>query len=246
MKLRKVLLVAILSGIAFTSCKDNKTDDDIDDRMEMERMEADREAEMRADRERLERENNINARLQANQNLTTFNEGWNRNQISQNLDGTRMAGDTTTARTAGTTQATQGSYTIFAPSNEAYAALTEAQRTQLNDAQRRDRNVASMNYLMVNQRVTADQLKQQIQSGNGKYAIKTMQGENITASIEGDNIILTDAAGNKARVIESDNEGSNGVIHIIDKVLWPKDPTKNEAATRTGTTAGTTTGSATP
>jgi len=233
MKLQKVLLVAILSGIAFTSCKDNKTDD-VDDLMEMERMEADREAEMRVERDRLARENNINARLQRNQNLTTFNEGWNRHQISQNLDASSRAGDTATTRTTGTTQATQ-SYTIFAPSNDAYASLTEAQRTQMNDAKRRDRNIASMNYLMVNQRVTAEQLKQQIQSGNGKYAIKTMQGENITATIEGDNIILTDAAGNKARVIESDNEGSNGVIHIIDKVLWPKDPTKNEAATRTGT-----------
>ncbi len=244
MKLRKVLLVAILSGIAFTSCKDNKTDNDVDDRMEMERMEADREAEMRADRERLDRENNVTARLQRNQNLTTFNEGWNRNQISQNLEGARTPGDTTTARATGTTQATQRSYTIFAPSNEAYASLTEAQRTQMQDTQRRDRNVASMNYLMVNQRVTAEQLKQQIQSGNGKYAIKTMQGENITATLEGGNIILTDAAGNKARVIESDNEGSNAVIHVIDKVLWPKDPTKNEAGTRTGTTtAGSTSGS---
>ena len=231
MIIKKVLIVAILSGIAFTSCKDKETETD-GDRMEMDQMEAEREreAEMRADKERLDRENNVTARIQQNQNLTTFNEGWNRNRISQNIDGAWTTGDTTTTQTSGTTMA----YTIFAPSNSAYAALTAAQKTQMQDTVRRDRNTASMNYLMVNQRVTAEQLKQQIQSGNGKYAIKTMQGENITASLEGENIILTDAAGNKARVIESDNEGSNGVIHIIDKVLWPKDPTKNEAA-RPGT-----------
>ena len=238
MKLKKVLIIAILSVIAFTSCKDKERETD-DDRMEMEQMEmeADREAEMRADQERIARENNVTARIRQNQNLSTFNEGWNRNRMSQNMDGAWTTSDTETTRTSGTTIA----YTIFAPSNEAYAALTAAQRTQMQDTVRMDRNTASMNYLMVNQRVTAEQLKQQIQSGNGTYAIKTMQGENITATLEGDNIILTDAAGNKARVIESDNEGSNGVIHIIDKVLWPKDPTKNEAA-RTGTsTSGTTT-----
>lgn len=231
MKLKKVLIIAILSGIAISSCKDKdrETDDD-DDRMEMEQMEtADREAEMRAEQERLDRENNVTARIQRNQNLTTFNEGWNRNRMSQNMEGAWTTSDTATTRTSGTTMA----YTIFAPSNDAFAALTEAQRKQMQDTVRMDRNTASVNYLMVNQRVTAEQLKQQIQSGNGTYAIKTMQGENITATMEGDNIILTDAVGNKARVIESDNEGSNGVIHIIDKVLWPKDPTKNEAA-RTG------------
>ena len=231
MKLQKVLIIAILSGIAFTSCKDNDKETD-DDRLEMEQMEADREreAQMRAEQERIARENNVTARIQQNQNLTTFNEGWNRNRMSQNLEGVWTTSDTATTRTSGTTRA----ITIFAPSNDAYAGLTAAQRTQMQDTVRMDRNTASMNYLMVDQRVTADQLKQQIQSGNGTYAIKTMQGENITATLEGDNIILTDAAGNKARVIESDNEGSNGVIHIIDKVLWPKDPTKNEAS-RTGT-----------
>ncbi|HSP82234.1 MAG TPA: fasciclin domain-containing protein [Gillisia sp.] len=245
MKLKKVLIIAILSGLAFTSCKDKDRETDDDDRMEMERMDAEREreAEMRAEQQRLDRENNVTARIQRNQNLTTFNEGWNRNRMSQNLEGAWTTSDTATTRTSGTTTA----YTIFAPSNDAYAALTAAQRTQWQDTVRMDRNTASMNYLLVNQRVTAEQLKQQIQSGNGKYTIKTMQGENITASMEGDNIILTDAAGNKARVIESDNEGSNGVIHIIDKVLWPKDPTKNEAArTGTSTTGTTTTRTGTP
>jgi uncharacterized surface protein with fasciclin (FAS1) repeats len=44
-------------------------------------------------------------------------------------------------------------YTIFAPSNEAYESLTEAQRTEMNDTQNRDRNVASINYLMVEERL---------------------------------------------------------------------------------------------
>ncbi|HSI69604.1 MAG TPA: fasciclin domain-containing protein, partial [Gillisia sp.] len=67
---------------------------------------------------------------------------------------------------------------------------------------------------------------------NGTYQIKTMQGENITATLDGDNIVLRDASGNEARVTETDSEASDGVVHIIDGVLWPKDPSKNEAATR--------------
>jgi uncharacterized surface protein with fasciclin (FAS1) repeats len=100
--------------------------------------------------------------------------------------------------------------------------LTEAQRNEWNSTQNRDRNVASINYLMVEQRLTQDQLRQQIQSSNGTHTIRTMQGENITATLDGNNIVLRDAAGNQARIVESDTEGSNGVIHVIDRVLMTK------------------------
>ncbi|CAN5406685.1 hypothetical protein BH23BAC2_BH23BAC2_08830 [soil metagenome] len=254
MKLNRILIIAVFSGMAFTSCKDNDRRVDDDTRLEMDRMETQRDTELR-DQQRLDSENSVTARLQRNQNLSTFNEGVTRNQVSQNLNRTTTAtgnttgqtGTTTTGQTGTTTGQTgtttnqsgttgqMGGYTIFAPSNDAYSALTEAQRNEWNNTQNRDKNVAAINYLMVDQRVTREQLRQQIQNANGTYTIRTMQGENITATLDGSDIVLRDGAGNQAKVIESDNEGSNGVIHIIDKVLMPSDMTRNDAMSKTRT-----------
>lgn len=244
MKLRNVLIVAVLSGIAFTSCRDNQRgtiDDDV--RIERDRTTTSTDARTTPG---MTNDNNVSARLQRNRNLSTFNEGLTRNQI----DMQRGTATTTTTGTQAGTQTTGQEYTIFAPSNDAYNNLTETQRNQFMDAQNRDRNTASMNYLMVDQRLTRDQLRQHIESGNGTHTIRTMQGENITATMDGNTIVLRDGAGNQARITESDNEGSDGVIHVIDRVLMPQDPNRNEAGARTGTGTnrtgtGTTTGGTT-
>lgn len=276
MKLRNLLIMAAISAVAFTSCKDNTREVD-DDQIELDRRAAERDAEMRE--AQLERErNNVSARIGENRDLTTFSENMNRNQVTTSMSnrttgttGTTATGTTTQDRTGtqtqtetasggttgttgdratGTTGQTQDmmgrtNYTIFAPSNEAYENLTEAQRTEMNDTQNMDRNVASINYLMVEERLTAEQLKQQIQNSNGTYQIRTMQGENITATMDGDEIVLKDASGNEARVTETDDEASDGVVHIIDGVLWPQDPSKNEAANRMDNTNAGNTGTGT-
>src|SRR5690606_38599548 len=198
MKLNKLLIIAVLSGLAFTSCRNNERGVDDNNRVEMEGMDADRDADLRANQQRMD-ENNVTARLQRNQNLSTFNEGMTRNQISQDLErrNTRQAGTatgqtgtttgqtgtttgqtgtttgqtgTTTGQTGTTTGQTnnqgmtsgQGEYTIFAPTNDAFSNLSENERNEWNSTQNRDRNVASINYLMVDQRLTAEQLRQQI------------------------------------------------------------------------------------
>lgn len=267
MKLNRLLIVATFSGLAFVSCKNNEREIDEVNRVEIE---DDRDEDMRTSQQGMNDENSITARVQRNQNLSTFNEGLTRNQISNDLNmrastqtsttatgtaqtGTAQTGTTQTGTTqTGTTQtgtnagqinnqgmnSGQVSYTIFAPTNDAYSSLSQTQRDEWNSTQNRDKNVASINYLMVNHRITQEQLKQQIQSSNGAYTIKTMQGENLTATMDGNNIVLRDAAGNQAKIIESDVEGTNGVIHVIDKVLRPKDATRNDAKTvsNTGTT----------
>ncbi|MCM4160011.1 fasciclin domain-containing protein [Antarcticibacterium flavum] len=266
MKLRNLMIIAVISAVSFTSCRDNAREVD-DDQIELDRRAADRDAEMRANEARLERErNNVSTRISENQNLSTFSENMTRNQVSTSMragaTGTAATGMTTQSQTGtqtqsqtgttgdrtttgtttgdratgttGQTQSMQGqaNYTIFAPSNDAYENLTDVQRQEMMDTQNRDRNVASINYLMVEERLTEDQLRQQIQNSNGTYQIRTMQGENITATMEGDEIILRDASGNQARITESDTEASDGVVHVIDGVLRPKDPTRNEAASR--------------
>lgn len=288
MKLRNLLIIAVISAVTFTSCRDNNREVD-DDQIELDRRAADRDAEMRANEDRMERESNdVSARISENRNLSTFSENMNRNQVTTSMragaTGTSATGTTTQSQTGtqtetgnqtqtgtttgnqtqtgtttgdqtqtGTTTGTTGdratgntgqaqsmqgqsNYTIFAPSNDAYEGLSDAQRQEMTDTQNRDRNVASINYLMVEERLTEEQLRQQIQNSNGTYNIRTMQGENITATMDGDNIVLRDASGNQARITETDSEASDGVVHVIDGVLRPKDPSQNEAANRTNNT----------
>lgn len=267
MKLSKMFIIAVLSGIAFTSCKNERGLDE--DSIEMDRAATEEEVDL----DEYENDYEVSTRIRENRNLSTFSENMERNQVTDgwmennrqgtttgtNADGTaattnQKQNQTTTGQnqattdqnqtTTGQNQTTTGqnqttgqgdmmiSYTIFAPSNEAYESLTEEQRTAMMDTQNRDKNVASINYLIVEQKLTEDQLRQQIKDANGTYTIKTMQGENITATLDGNTIILRDAAGNQARIIETDAGASDGVVHVIDKVLVPKDPTQNEAAKR--------------
>ncbi len=261
MKLERILIIAVLSGLAFTSCRNNERE--IDDENQVT-IETDRDIDLRTDQRGINDENSVTERIQRNQNLSTFNEGLTRNQINQDLyrgttgqtttttgqTGTTTAGQTgtttgqtgtTSGQTGTTTGQTnnqgmtgQGTFTIFAPSNDAFVSLSENERNEWNSTQNRDRNTAAINYLVVEQRITQDQLRQQIQNSNGTHTIRTRQGENLTATLDGNNIVLRDAAGNQARIVESDAQGSNGVIHVIDKVLRPSDATRNDA--RTGTT----------
>src|SRR5690606_31242241 len=90
--------------------KNNERGVDDNNRVEMDRMEADRDAELRADQQRMD-ENNVTARLQRNQNLSTFNEGLTRNPIPQHLDRRSTTQTGTTAGQTGTTTGQTGTTT---------------------------------------------------------------------------------------------------------------------------------------
>ena len=60
-----------------------------------------------------------------------------------------------------------------------------------------------------------------IKDGGGKATLKTVQGEEITAELVGDDVVITDAKGGKSEVTAVDLKQSNGVIHVIDAVLMP-------------------------
>ncbi|UJH91111.1 fasciclin domain-containing protein [Antarcticibacterium sp. 1MA-6-2] len=278
MKLKNLLMLGVLSLFAFSSCKNDASEGENED---IELVDSEREADLRMNEQRLENErNSVTARIQENQELSTFSQNMNRNQVTTSLrqdesvstTGNSPTSTTTEAQKAaqnqennpdpatgvreratgnqsGTMEQTQGmvTYTIFAPSNSAYEKLPEADRNQINSntEDNRNVNVASINYLMVEERLTEEDLKQQIQSSNGSYAIKTMQGEEITATLEGDQIVLKDGSGNQARITQTDSTASDGVVHVIDAVLKPKDPTKNAAAERMTKNSNTTSGSGT-
>jgi uncharacterized surface protein with fasciclin (FAS1) repeats len=114
-----------------------------------------------------------------------------------------------------------GPFTVFAPTDDAFAKLPAGTVETLVKPENKDTLVKILTYHVVAGRISAKQLENMIKKGDGKATLKTVQGEDLTATISGGKIMLTDAKGGMATVITADVFQSNGVIHVIDTVLMP-------------------------
>ena len=121
-----------------------------------------------------------------------------------------------------TTLAGPGPYTLFAPSNEAFARLAPGVQEQLLQPANRDSLVKLIRFHMVPGVVGIADLQQQIAAGGGTAKLMTVQGEWLTVSMTQAVITLTDSGGNKSYIEAGDMTQANGVIHIVNGVLVPK------------------------
>lgn len=103
-----------------------------------------------------------------------------------------------------------GPFTVFAPTDAAFAALPAGTLETLLKPENHDKLVAILTYHVVPGRVTANQVA-------GMQAAKTVEGDAVAIHASGGTVSVNDA-----RVIKADVPASNGVIHVIDKVLLPK------------------------
>ncbi|GAA0272731.1 fasciclin domain-containing protein [Alteraurantiacibacter aestuarii] len=114
-----------------------------------------------------------------------------------------------------------GPFTVFAPTNAAFAALPEGVVEELttNDTE----TLASIltYHVVAGEVLAADVLAAIEGAGDAGFAITTVNGATLTATLVDGNVVLTDAAGNTATVVATDVDASNGVIHVIDTVLMP-------------------------
>ena len=127
-----------------------------------------------------------------------------------------------TAADLGATLSGDGPFTVFAPTNDAFAKIPEATLTELttNDTETLG-NI--LTYHVVAGNVDAATLLQAIEgAGADGYSIETVNGGTLTATVVDGNVVLTDAAGGTATVTATDVAASNGVIHVIDTVLRPQ------------------------
>ena len=127
-----------------------------------------------------------------------------------------------TAADLGATLSGDGPFTVFAPTNDAFAKIPEATLTELttNDTETLG-NI--LTYHVVAGNVDAATLLQAIEgAGADGYSIETVNGGTLTATVVDGNVVLTDAAGGTATVTATDVAASNGVIHVIDTVLMPE------------------------
>ena len=114
-----------------------------------------------------------------------------------------------------------GPFTVFAPTDDAFAKLPAGTVETLVKPENKDALVRILTYHVVAGRISAKQLENMIKKGGGKATLKTVQGEDLTATMSGGKIMLTDLKGGMATVMTADVFQSNGVIHVIDAVLMP-------------------------
>lgn len=120
------------------------------------------------------------------------------------------------------TLAGKGPFTVFAPTNAAFDKLPKGTVETLLRPENKAKLQAILTYHVVAGNIDSKALVAAIKKGNGKAAVKTVQGGTLVAALDGSNVIITDENGNKATVTAVDINSSNGVIHVLDSVILPK------------------------
>jgi uncharacterized surface protein with fasciclin (FAS1) repeats len=115
-----------------------------------------------------------------------------------------------------------GPFTVFAPVNSAFDALPPGTVATLLKPENKATLTKVLTYHVVPGRMNASDLSRAIMSGGGRATLTTASGGMLVASMSGPNVIITDENGGSALVTIADVNQSNGVIHVINKVLLPK------------------------
>src|SRR5580704_15837577 len=116
-----------------------------------------------------------------------------------------------------------GPFTVFAPTNEAFAALPAGTVDNLLKPENKGMLTTVLTYHVVAGNYDLDALTKAIKQGNGTASLKTVQGGMLWFMMNGrTNLIVKDEQGNVADISITDVKQSNGVIHVIDRVLMPK------------------------
>jgi uncharacterized surface protein with fasciclin (FAS1) repeats len=116
----------------------------------------------------------------------------------------------------------KGPFTVFAPTNDAFAKLPAGTVESLLKPENKATLTGILTYHVVAGNLDSKAVVGAIKAGNGKAEVKTVNGATLVATIDNGKVKLTDGKGNSAFVTAVDLAGSNGVVHVIDAVLLPK------------------------
>lgn len=141
--------------------------------------------------------------------------------LAEGIDASGKLGAALKAAGLDATLAGPGPYTVLAPDDAAFAKLPAGTLDALMKPEGRADLTALLTYHILPGTVLAEDIGKAIDAGKGKAVLATMGGGTVTATREGDAIVITDGAGGKARVVKADDKRSNGVIHGVDGVLMP-------------------------
>ncbi|MES2728023.1 MAG: fasciclin domain-containing protein [Bacteroidota bacterium] len=116
-----------------------------------------------------------------------------------------------------------GPFTVFAPTNAAFAKLPAGTVENLVKPENKATLTKILTYHVVAGKIDSKELMKRIKAGNGVATLKTVSGGTLYAMMNGDkNIVIKDENGNVSNISIYDVYQSNGVIHVIDAVVTPK------------------------
>lgn len=195
--------MVLILGITFTSCKNDKKENveatEMDQKANDEAAEAQRQAEMKE----TAKANSIASKAMASSDLDTLVTALK----AAGLDSMMMD---------------EGEYTVFAPTDNGFSKLKKGQLDELLKPENKEMLTGVLQYHVVAGRVTAEDLAKGIVENSGKYKFKTVNGEELTAMMDGDQIVIKDGTNYEAHILQGNIEASNGIVHKIDKVLMVK------------------------
>lgn len=200
MKILKLTFVSGLSALALAACSGNDTSDTAATDTEVVQEDAMATDSMAANEAAGEK--NIVALAQGNPQASTLVSAVTAAGLGETLSGT-------------------GPFTVFAPSNAAFAKVDKATLDGLMMPASKAKLAALLKYHVVAGNVKAADLAKMIADGNGTATVKTLNGGTLKASMDGDKIVLTDAKGGKSTVTSADMAASNGTVHMVDTVVMP-------------------------
>ena len=130
----------------------------------------------------------------------------------------------TAVKTAGLVETlnSKGPFTVFAPTNDAFAKLPDGTVSSLLMPAAKADLTGILTYHVVAGKFEAAAVIKAINANNGMFNVKTVQGNEIGLSLKDGKVLLTDAKGGMSTVVIADVAANNGVIHAIDTVLMPK------------------------
>ena len=197
MKILKRTFICALSALALTACSGSDTSDTVATDTEVVQDDA-----MISDGTQATTDKNIVALAQDNPQASTLVTAVTAAGLAETLSGS-------------------GPFTLFAPTNAAFAKLDKATFDGLLKPESKAKLAALLKYHVVAGNVKAADLAKLIADGNGTAAVTTLNGGTLKARMNGDKIVLTDAKGGKSTVTTADLVALNGTVHMVDTVAMP-------------------------
>ena len=189
-----IMAFAVVGLIGFTSCKNSETSNALDSK--------DLALNVVDEKVELKETPNIVEVAVGNENFSTLVAAVKAAGLVETLSG-------------------KGPFTVFAPTNAAFAKLPEGTIPTLLKVENKKTLTAVLTYHVVAGKFDANAVVRAIKANNGKFTVPTVQGGTLTATLDDGKVILTDAKGNKSTVVITDVPASNGIIHAIDTVVMP-------------------------
>ena len=116
----------------------------------------------------------------------------------------------------------EGTFTVFAPTNDAFAKIDAKTLSSLLEAGNKEALANILTYHVVSGKLAASDVVAALKKGGGMVELKALNGQVITVTQKDDKIWLKDSNGDFSEIIATDVMGSNGVIHVIGTVVMPK------------------------